>query len=135
MPIWDRRIGRRLLPGEKAGPGDVEREIDAFIRHIANSLLKIEIILLFHENPNLIDSAGGVASRLRRDRKEVLLAMKSFQERGILSNISRWGRAVYNYNPSPEVKKIIDLFVRQWTDPYKHPRIMAKVLEAEGRRG
>lgn len=78
---------------------------------IANSIVKVELLLFFHSNPMAVDSARGLSMWLGRDCKAIEQAADELADAMILKRFGEGEDAVYTLTDDPDVKKALMEFV------------------------
>ncbi|MCK4325624.1 hypothetical protein KAU86_04035 [bacterium] len=92
-------------------PEDPDEEVERFIDQRIRSLLEMDLIVYFHNNPVVAESARQVASRLGKDVKEVTRALREFEVRGLVRNMATAGAPIYVYAAGDNLRPIINRFV------------------------
>ena len=62
----------------------MDEEVVSLLDRGIDSLVKLDLVLLFDANPDFVDSARAVASRLARDAREVEEALIALAGRGLV---------------------------------------------------
>lgn len=88
-------------------------DVNLFIRHIANTPLKKELIWLLHEN-RIVDTCHGLANWMNRRESDVRAAVEELVNAGLLQRIGEGEDAIYQYAPSPELAPIVEKFVTSY---------------------
>lgn len=78
---------------------------------IANSIVKVELLLFFHSNPMAVDNARGLSMWLGRDYKTIEQAANELADAMILKRFGEGEDAVYTLTDDPDVKKALMEFV------------------------
>ncbi len=91
---------------------NLDEEVKKFIDHRVHSLLEMDLIVYFHNNPVASESAKQVASRLGKDVKEVARTLREFEARGVVRNMATGGAPIYVYAAGDNLRPIINRFVR-----------------------
>ncbi len=90
----------------------LDLEIERFIDRRIHSPLDMDIIVYFHRNPVMVESAREIANRLGTDIKEVSKALHRFEARGIVRNMATRGTPLYAYSASNNLHSTIERFVK-----------------------
>ena len=93
-------------------PENLDEEVKRFIDQRIRSLLEMDLIVYFHNNPVVAESAKQVASRLGKDVKEVARALHEFEARALVRNMATGGAPIYVYAAGDNLRPIINRFVR-----------------------
>ena len=93
-------------------PEKLDEEVNHFVEHRIHSLLDVDVIVYFHNNPVAAEGARQVASRLGKEVKEVAKALREFEVRGLVRNMATSGASIYIYAAGDNLRPIIDRFVQ-----------------------
>ncbi len=93
-------------------PENLDEEVKKFIDQRIHSLLEIDLVIYFHNNPVAAESAKQVASRLGKDVKEVIRTLRQFEARGLIRNMATGGAPIYVYAAGDNLRPVINQFVR-----------------------
>ncbi|OGL42356.1 MAG: hypothetical protein A3C43_10440 [Candidatus Schekmanbacteria bacterium RIFCSPHIGHO2_02_FULL_38_11] len=80
---------------------------DKFIKEIANTFNKIEILSFFNENSGTIDSAEGISQWISRKKDEILQDLEDLVDSGVLQSEKAGDSTLYRYSPTNQLHKII----------------------------
>lgn len=80
---------------------------DKFIKEVANTFNKIEILSFFYENPGAIDSADGIGQWISRKKDEILQDLEDLVDSGVLQSEKAEKSTLYRYSPPNQIHKII----------------------------
>jgi len=88
----------------------VEKRVREFLTNVANSLVKLEIVLFFTRNPSTIDSCEGIAQRLYRDVTQVAPALNELAEKGVLDcfELGSGSYLLFSLKEDPEVRGLCE---------------------------
>lgn len=89
-------------------------DVHLFVRRIANTPLKKELIWLLHEN-RIMDTCHGLANWMNRRESDVRAAAEELVNAGLLQRIGEGEDAIYQYAPSPELAPIVEKFVASYS--------------------
>jgi hypothetical protein len=67
-------------------------------------LVKLELLFFFRNNPSVLDTVGGISSRLGREEAHVDYVVREFVKEGILEPVEIEGTTVYEYNNEKDRK-------------------------------
>ncbi|MCS7252911.1 MAG: hypothetical protein RMK18_05035 [Armatimonadota bacterium] len=114
-PLGGRKVELRCQSGSRfGGRAKVSACKDistAQVASIANSIVKVELLLFFHSNPMAMDSAKGLSMWLGRDQKAIEQAANELVEAMILRRYGEGEDAVYALADDPEVRRALMDFV------------------------
>lgn len=83
-------------------------------RKLFNAQIYCEILKFFHENPNAIDTARGVATWTNLDRKKVIAALKKLEKHSILISHKVSSTIGYSYTRNKAtIKKVSDFLAEK----------------------
>ncbi|MCS7186643.1 MAG: PAS domain-containing protein, partial [Armatimonadota bacterium] len=88
-------------------------DVQLFVRDIANTPLKKELIWLLHEN-RIMDTCHGLASWMNRREADVRAAAEDLVRAGLLQRIGEGEDAIYQYAPPPELASIVEKFITSY---------------------
>ncbi|MBN2289962.1 MAG: PAS domain S-box protein [Candidatus Glassbacteria bacterium] len=96
----------------------VDKQVRQFLKQVANTVVKLELIDYFHGHPFAMDNASGLAGWLNRTQDDLEDALEGLTAEGLLAREGRGEAAVYSYiagNPHVRV-------VRQVVEAYRLTR-------------
>ena len=110
--------------------------IDPLIQHLLtqtiNSPIKLHLLLLFHENPQIVGSAHQIIQRIFYDIWSTQDALRELADEGILGVSDRAGELVYSYQPRTEHRLAITRLVERFDDPFARDQIHGLLREIIG---
>ena len=105
--------------------------IDPTVQHLLeqaiDSPIKLQLLLLYYENPRLEGTAFQIAERTYRDIWSTGEALHELAEDGILSVAG--GESVYRYRPRPECKEPIFRLVQCYNEPLERDQLQRAIRE------
>ncbi len=81
-----------------------------------NSLEKLYLVLFFHENPETLDNASGIALRLGYSEDRLRQPLAELAEAGVLVKHGEGDQAVYVYTSDPAVREFVQ---REYCEKYQ----------------
>lgn len=90
---------------------DVEAQVCQFIDQVANSLVRLEVLLFFVQNPSTTESPEGIAWRTYREVEQIREAMEHLAQRGVLETVELPG-GTYRLYALTENPKTLDTISR-----------------------
>ncbi len=108
--------------------------LENFVLNFANSLVKLEIIRFFTENPSVCDNMEGVACYIGRKPKDIEKELKSLVKSGLIDEIKRNGNSVFYCALDEELQKKVDLFLESLNDKITRLNIISRILQIEAKR-
>ncbi|KPV49707.1 hypothetical protein SE17_31080 [Kouleothrix aurantiaca] len=101
--------------------------LDTCIQHlleqVIDSPIKLQLCLLFHENPQLHGSASELANRIYRDIWSLREALHELAEDGILSETASGAEPVYGYRPRAERVTALSSLAQSYNEPFERDKI------------
>jgi hypothetical protein len=101
--------------------------IDATIQRLfeqAIDSIKLQILLLFHENPQLEATAAQLAQRIFRDIWSTHEALRELADDGVLGLVPSRELPCYRYRPAAEYGDGIRRLVRSYDEPLERDRLL-----------
>ena len=116
---------------------DIDRSaIDPLIQRLLtqtiNSSIKLHLVLLFHENPHMVGSAGQIIQRIFCDIWSTQDALRELADDGILGVEDSAGELVYCYKPRAEHRLAIARLAERFDDPFARDQIHGLLREITG---
>jgi predicted transcriptional regulator len=89
----------------------MDNELDLLLGTAIDSLVKLEIILLFHARPGTVSRPEDMAGRFRRPQAEVVLALDQLAEAGLIERfvLGSGRHAVYGPSDDDRVGAVIEV--------------------------
>lgn len=110
--------------------------IDPLIQHLLaqtiNSPIKLHLLLLFHENPQIVGGARQIIQRIFYDIWSTQDALRELADDDILGVSDRAGEPVYSYQPRTEHRLAIARLVERFDDPFARDQIHGLLREITG---
>jgi hypothetical protein len=103
--------------------------IQQLLMQAINSPTKLQLVLLFHENPHLEGSARQIVQRIYRDIWSTREALRELAHDGILAVSDSAGEPVYSYRPHAEHYAAIARLVERFNDPFARDQIHTQLRE------
>ncbi len=108
-------------------------ELRKFIERFVDSFVSWDLIVFFQNNPGIVDTPTGLASRLGRKEEEVRKALDGLCQKGLLRKKEGGGKEVYIYSPPPHLKKVVDEFTKSLDDRSFRLRVLSYLLKKGAR--
>ena len=106
--------------------------IDPSIQHLLEQAIdtpiKLQLLLLYYENPSFEGTTSQVAERIFRDIWSTSEALSEMTEGGLLSMASV-GEPVYRYRPRPEYREPIYRLAQSYNEPLERDQLQRAVRE------
>ena len=111
--------------------GAVPPEVETFLKNVADSFIKIELIKFFRRNQRLLGTVEDIAVAIGRDTKTTARAVPQLLSAGVLKAHGRGSAALWSYDPDPQMTQRIDTFLAYYKTESGRRAIVHRVLEGE----
>jgi hypothetical protein len=109
----------------------VPPEVETFLRDVADSFIKIELIKFFGRNQQVLGTVEHIAVAIGRDTKTTASAIPDLLSAGILTANGRRSAPLWRYEPDPKMTQRIDAFFAYYKTERGRRAIVHRVLEGE----
>ena len=94
----------------------MDKNLQAFLDNVIDSIVKLEIALFFHGNPGALDTAQGIAARIYRRAEATTTALKALCSEGVLELAApRSGRyELYSLSKDRQVRRLLALLEERY---------------------
>ncbi|HUU28613.1 MAG TPA: PAS domain-containing sensor histidine kinase [archaeon] len=92
----------------------MDNAVKNFLKNVANTVLKLEIISYYYEHPFTLDNAEGLARWLNRKVEDVTSDLEELVEKELLVREGERETAVYSYHPDRETSALVDKVVSSY---------------------
>jgi len=89
----------------------VDKQVRQFLKQVANSIVKLELISYFHEHPFAMDNQAGLAGWLNRQETDLVDALEDLAAEGLVSHEGQGPAAVYSYLTDNAYSAVIERVV------------------------
>jgi len=114
---------------------DIAPEIIDFVDKYIDQFVDWDVLVYFHENPDVERKAAGVALDIGRRQATIEPVLHVLVVKGVLEYESdETSDPNYNYCASAEFRKSMDAFLAATRDRANRLAIVGKVLQKEARR-
>ncbi len=106
-------------------------EIEHFLKTVANTLLKLEVLLFYTRNPSAIDTVAGLSSRLYRSADQVSLTVQYLSEKRVLTEHELGGGLyhLYAFTEDPTYRRLSEeLYSLYHDDPVARVEIIKRIM-------
>jgi hypothetical protein len=117
---------------EDGARSTLEPQLQRLLAQTVNSPIKLQLVLLFHENPRLAGSAREIIQRIYRDIWSTREALRELAGDGILDVVERAGEPIYSYRPHAEYRMPIARLAERFNDPFAREEIHAMLRDYGG---
>ncbi|HEX5689318.1 MAG TPA: hypothetical protein VFX76_04915 [Roseiflexaceae bacterium] len=106
----------------------IDPTIQRLLEQAIDSSIKLQLLLMYYENPRYEGTAQQVAERIFRDIWSAREALRELAEDGILG-ISGAGEPVYRYRPIAEFRESIFRLIQSYNEPLERDQIQRALRE------
>jgi hypothetical protein len=102
--------------------------VQRLLEQVIDSLIKLQLLLLYYENPNFEGTATQIAGRTYKDIWSTREALRELADDGLLlaSNASE---PIYRYRPRPEYREPILRLVQCYNEPLERDQLQRELHE------
>jgi len=75
----------------------MDTQVREFIESAVRSLVGLDVVLFFRDNPDAVESVAGIALRTSRKAEEIAPCLESLTEHGVLEAFSQGGERYHCY--------------------------------------
>lgn len=110
---------------------DRQNAVQDLLNSICNSIIKIGLVIFFHQNPGALDTAEGLARWVGKKETEVKKAMDELAKTGIIEVFGEGPSAIYSYTQDEVLLKAIDKFITGFSREGSSWKNTTTLLEGE----
>ncbi|OGG04489.1 MAG: hypothetical protein A3F83_13140 [Candidatus Glassbacteria bacterium RIFCSPLOWO2_12_FULL_58_11] len=92
----------------------LESEVKTFLKTVANTVLKLDILSYYHDHPFAMDNAEGLARWLNRRTADVVAGLEELTRHGLFSHESEGGSAVYAFQPDEKTAALVERVIASY---------------------
>jgi hypothetical protein len=108
----------------------IDHGVQSLLEEAIDSPVKLQLLLLFHDNPWLQATPSQIAQRACRDIWSTLESLGELAEAGILNVCDcKGGEPIYSYRPEPHRSEVICRLAHCYADPIKRDALHRSVRE------
>lgn len=108
----------------------VDPLVQQLLEHAIDSPVKLQLLLMFHENPRLEATPRAIADRVCRDIWSVAQALHELADDGImLTAATANGEPVYRYAPGAQYLEPISRLVCGYDDPLERDQLQRSIRD------
>lgn len=109
----------------------IDHSVQSLLEEAIDTPVKLQLLLLFHENPWMEATPSQVAQRACRDIWSTLEALRELTDVGILrvAQNDESDEPVYRYSPTPHRTEVICRLAHYYEDPLKRDLVHRSVRE------
>lgn len=105
-------------------------KVEHLLKEIIDTPTKLQLLLLFCENPNIEGTARQLAERTFRDIWSASEALRELTEDGIVVAFDGFGELLYRYQPISELVHPIQQLHQYYNEPIERDYVQQLVREA-----
>jgi serine/threonine protein kinase len=105
-----------------------KRELDSFVRRYVRSLVHQPVLAHVARRGAGVVDPKDIAEALGMKEPDVCKVLDDWRGRGLLTEMATFP---YYYAPAQHESELIETFLKDWTDPDEHRRLMAIILKVE----
>lgn len=114
---------------------NIDPEIVDFVDEYIDQFACWDILVYFHENPDVEKKCSGIALDIGRREGAIAEILQAFVEKDILAcDSDEAGEPTFRYAATAEVRHKMDLFIAATRDRTNRLAIVSRVLQKEARR-
>ena len=106
----------------------IDPTVQRLLEQAVDSLIKLQLLLLYYENPRFEGTATQVAERTYKDIWSTREALCELAEDGLL-NASSTADPIYRYLPRPEYREPIVRLVQCYNEPLEREQLQRELRE------
>ena len=106
----------------------IDPSVQRLLEQVIDSLIKLQLLLLYYENPRFEGTATQVVGRTYKDIWSTREALRELAEDGLL-DASGANDPVYNYRPRPEYREPIFRLVQCYNEPLEREQLQRVLHE------
>ena len=106
----------------------IDPSVQRLLEQAIDSPIKLQLLLLFYENPRFEGTATQVAGRTYKDIWSTREALRELAEDGLLC-ASAANDPVYNYRPCPDYREPISRLVQCYNEPLEREQLQRVLHE------
>jgi hypothetical protein len=108
----------------------IDPTVLSLIESVIQSPVKLQLLVMFHENQRLEATASALADRVCRDIWSISEALAELAVDGVmLQAATAHGEPVYRYAPTPELRTPIERLMCSYDDPLERDLIQRAIRE------
>ncbi len=110
----------------------IDSSVQNLLEKAIDSSIKLQLVLMFYENPRMEGSAGQIAQRIFRDIWSTNDALQELTADGILASIGEPRDPVFRYRPLPEYIEPIFRLNQSFNEPMERDRVQLVLRQVAG---
>ncbi|MFO7167279.1 MAG: hypothetical protein DIU80_004550 [Chloroflexota bacterium] len=110
----------------------IDPTIRCLLEQAVDSPIKLQLLLLFHENPSLEATSTQIAQRIFRDIWSTREALRELAEDGILVATPGRDEPTYRYRPAPDLIEPIQRLIQSYNEPLERDSLHRALRQIAG---
>ena len=106
----------------------IDPTVQHLLEQVIDSPIKLQLLLLYDENPRFQGTGSQIAARTYRDIWSTREALRELAEDGLLSTTGT-ADPVYSYRPHTEYREPISRLIQCYNEPLERDRLQAALHE------
>lgn len=107
----------------------IDSMIQRFLEQVVDSPIKLQLLLMYYENPRMEGTPSQIAERVYRDIWSTREALRELAEDGILATAAGSGEPIYRYRPRAEYSEPIFRLVQSYNEPFERDHVQRLLRE------
>ncbi len=107
----------------------IDPTVRRLLEQTIDSPIKLQLLLMYYENPRMEGTARQVAQRIYRDIWSTHEALCELAEDGVLTTTGRDGDPIYRYRPRSELVEPIFRLVQSYDEPLERDQVQQILRE------
>ncbi len=107
---------------------ELDPRLEKFVDEFLDSFVSWDLIIFFHHNPGVVDSAYGLAARLGRSVESIEQTLAKLVEKGVVKE-KTGSQGVYYYQPTEEFENLVEIFNQALENRLSRLKILSLLLK------
>jgi hypothetical protein len=107
----------------------IDSTVQRLLEQAIDSPIKLQLLLMFYENPRMEGTASQIAERIYRDIWSTREALRELAEDGILNTANVVGEVVYRYRPRADCVEPIFRLAQSYNEPLERDQLQRMLRE------
>jgi hypothetical protein len=107
----------------------IDPSVQRLLEQVIDSPVKLQLLLMFYENPRMEGSSAQIAERIYRDIWSTREALRELAEDGILTTSGVVGEMIYRYRPRADCVEPIFRLTQSYNEPLERDQLQRMLRE------
>ena len=107
----------------------IDAMIHRLLEQVVDSPIKLQLLLMYYENPRMEGTSFQIAERIYRDIWSTREALRELAEDGILTAVNLGSEPVYRYRPRTDYIEPIFRLVQSYNEPFERDHMQRLLRE------